>query len=81
MIATRISSELLLPLLPERGLNPDVVWVYGGPDKQALILSRQDQQGGLSFRYLPIKNLTQDAEGRLQFEVVALATRSTLTHF
>ena len=70
MIATRISSELVLPLLPERALNPDVVWVYGGPDKQALILAREDQQGGLSFRYLPIKNLTQDAEGRLQFEVV-----------
>ena len=70
MIATRISSQLVLPLLPERGLNPDVVWVYGGRDKQALILAREDQQGGLSFRYVPIKNLTQDAEGRLQFEAV-----------
>ncbi|MCM3902531.1 MAG: alkaline phosphatase family protein [Pyrinomonadaceae bacterium] len=70
MIATRISSQLVLPLLPERGLNPDVVWVNCGRDKQALILAREDQQGGLSFRYVPIKNLTQDAEGRLQFEVV-----------
>jgi hypothetical protein len=70
MIATRISSQLVLPLLPERALNPDVVWVHGGREKQALILAREDQQGSFSFRYLPIKNLTQDAEGRLQFETV-----------
>ncbi|MDQ3667371.1 MAG: alkaline phosphatase family protein [Acidobacteriota bacterium] len=70
IIATRISSQLVLPLLPERVVNPDVVWVHGGREKQALILAREDQQGGLSFRYLPIKNLTQDAEGRLQFEAV-----------
>ncbi len=70
MIATRISSQLVLPLLPERALNPDVIWVHGGREKQALILAREDQQGGLNFRYLPIKNLVQDAEGRLQFETV-----------
>ncbi len=70
MIATRLSSQLVQRLLPERALNPDVIWVHGGSEKQALILAREDQQGGLSFRYLPIKNLTQDAEGRLQFEAV-----------
>ncbi|MBA2525815.1 MAG: alkaline phosphatase family protein [Pyrinomonadaceae bacterium] len=70
MIATRISSQLVLPLLPERALNSDVVWVHGGSEKQALILAREDQQGGLSLRYLPIKNLTQDAGGRLRFEPV-----------
>jgi len=70
MVATRISSQLVLPLLEERGLKPDVVWVYGGPDKQALILTREDQLGGLSFRYVPIRNLRQDAEGKLQFEVI-----------
>jgi hypothetical protein len=70
MIATRIPSQLILPLLPEPGLNPDVVWVHCGQEKQALILARKDQQGGLSFRYLPIRNLTQDTEGRLQFEAV-----------
>jgi len=70
MIATRLSSQLVQRLLPERALNPDVIWVHGGSEKQALILAREDQQGGLSFRYLPIKNLTQDAEGRLQFEAL-----------
>jgi hypothetical protein len=70
MIATRISSQMVQPLLTERAHNPDVVWVHGGREKQALILAREDQPGGLSFRYVPIRNLTQDAEGRLQFEVV-----------
>jgi hypothetical protein len=70
MIATRIPSKLILPVLPEAGLNPDVIWVHGGRDKQALILAREDQQGELSFRYLPIKNLTQDGEGRIKFEVL-----------
>ncbi|MFN2510538.1 MAG: alkaline phosphatase family protein [Pyrinomonadaceae bacterium] len=70
MTATRISSELVKQQLPDRGLNPDVIWVHGGPKKQALILAREDQQGELSFRYLPIKHLRQDAQGQIQFEVV-----------
>ena len=31
MIATRIASGLVEPLLNEEGITPDVVWVYGGP--------------------------------------------------
>jgi hypothetical protein len=69
MIATRISSQLVQQLLPEQGLNPDVMWLHGGPEKQALILAREEQHGGLSFRYLPVKNLRQNAAGQLQFEV------------
>lgn len=69
MIATRISSLLVEQVLPERGLNPDVIWVHGGREKQALILTRKDQQGGLSFRYLPIQDLRQNESGQLQFEV------------
>ena len=71
MVVTRISADLVLPLLPDRGINRDVVWVYGGPEKQALILSREDQKGQMSFRYQPVKNLTQDAEGRVRFQPIA----------
>ena len=71
MVATRISADLVLPLLPDRAINRDVVWVYGGPEKQALILSREDEKGQMSFRYQPVKNLTQDADGRLRFEPIA----------
>lgn len=69
LIATRIPSELVKPLLNENGIGADVVWVYVGPDKQALILSREDQRGQLSFRYVPVKNLRQDKDSSLQFEV------------
>jgi hypothetical protein len=70
MIATRISSALVAPLLGENGLTADVAWVYGGRDKQALILARENERGTLSLRYQPIRNLRQDASGRVQFEAV-----------
>jgi hypothetical protein len=68
LIALRLASESVAPLVNETGIAADVVWVYAGPDKQALILSREDERGQLSFRYVPIKNLTQDDDGRLHFE-------------
>ncbi len=70
MIATRMSSDLVAPLLGETGLRADVVWVYGGPEKQALILARENERGVLSLRYQPIRNLRQDSNGRVQFEMV-----------
>lgn len=70
MVVTRISAEQIRQLLNEREMSPDVVWVNGGPEKQALIMAREDAQGGLSFRYQPIRKLTQDASGRFEFEIV-----------
>ena len=55
----------------KRTLRPDVIWVNSGPDKQALILAREDSRGDLSFRYLPIKRLTQDALGNFHFDKIA----------
>jgi len=71
LIATRLSRDLVLPLLNERDIDPDVIWVTCGADRQALILSRRDANGDLSLRYLPISNLTQDASGRLQFKEIS----------
>jgi hypothetical protein len=71
MIATRISSNLVQHLIREQSLKPDVVWVYGGPEKQALIMAREDEQGTLSLRYQPIRNLTQNADGQLNFELAS----------
>ena len=68
MIATRISRDLVLPLLDDKDINEDVIWVSNDATHQALILSRHDANGQLSFRYLPIGNLTQDAAGRLHFQ-------------
>lgn len=68
-VATRIPREVMRPVL-ENDLRPDgdVLWVYGGPERQALILSREDGGGRLSLRYVPISGLTQDANGAIQFK-------------
>jgi hypothetical protein len=71
MVATRLLAEQLSSMLPETGLTPDVVWVNGGSEKQALILAREDAQGNLSFRYQPIRRLTQDASGKFTFEKIS----------
>jgi hypothetical protein len=68
IVAVRIPAKRLEPLLHEQNLAPDAVWVYEGNDRQALILARDNVDGQLSFHYLPIKNLTQDQDGRLHFE-------------
>src|SRR5947207_3187792 len=49
----------------------DVIWLYGGDDKQALIFAREDNLGQLSFRYQPIKDLQQDVDGRITLETIA----------
>lgn len=68
-IATRIPRETIAPALSD-DLRPDddAVWLYGGPDRQALILARGEAEGQLRLRYLPIANLTQDAEGLIHFD-------------
>ena len=71
MIATRLPSNLLASQLGENGLTQDVVWVYGGADRQALILARENDRGELSLRYQPIRNLKQDATGRMHFELAS----------
>jgi hypothetical protein len=70
LIATRIPASLVLPLLNETEISDDVVWVNAGGGKQALLLARTDSRGQMSFRYQPITNLTQDASGRLHFQLV-----------
>lgn len=68
-IATRIPREMIAPSLSDE-LKPedDVVWLYGGPDRQALILPRGERSGELQLRYLPIANLTQNADGLISFD-------------
>lgn len=70
-IATRIPRESMMPALSE-DLAPDddVVWLYGGPDKQALILARGGAAGQLQLRYLPVANLTQNQQGEIHFDRV-----------
>ncbi|HKS26445.1 MAG TPA: alkaline phosphatase family protein [Pyrinomonadaceae bacterium] len=68
-VAARIPRERILPLLPEElQFNGDCLWIYGGAERQALILGREDERGRTSLRYLPIKDLKMDAGGRISFE-------------
>ncbi len=71
LIATRLSRELVLPLIEDRDIDEDVIWVTAGANRQALVLSRRNTQGELSLRFLPISNLTQDATGRVQFKTIS----------
>lgn len=70
-VATRIPTELIAPLLKDRDLSPDSVWVNGGSGKDALLLFRKSSAGDLSIRYVPIRNLRQDDKGEVQFETIA----------
>ena len=45
-----------------------MVWIYGGPDQQALLLARGEKDGRLSLRYLPVANLSQDKDGVITFK-------------
>jgi hypothetical protein len=69
-IATRIPRAVLASVLSQ-DLQPDddAVWLYGGPDRQALVLPRGEAQGQLRLRYLPITHLTQDEEGVIHFDL------------
>jgi hypothetical protein len=71
LIATRLSRELVLPLINDRDIDEDVIWVSAGANRQALILSRRNAIGELSLRYVPISGLRQDSNGRVQFEQVS----------
>jgi hypothetical protein len=71
LIATRLSRDLVLPLLEDRDIDEDVVWVTAGANRQALLLSRRNTQGALSLKYVPISNLTQDSSGRVHFKTIS----------
>ena len=70
-VAVRVPAEALRDSLRAGERADQVVWLYGGRDRQALILAREGE-GGLRLRYLPVANLKQDADGRITFERAAL---------
>ena len=70
-IAIRVPLNSIAAELPEDlRPNDNPIWVYGGEDKQALILSRNREGSTLSLRYLPISGLRQDANGKFTFKVM-----------
>jgi hypothetical protein len=68
-VALRLPAEQIRSILNEAEID-DVVWIFAGHENQSLILARRDARGSLSFRYQPIQNLTQAADGRLHFQTL-----------
>ena len=68
-IAARIAREVISPALSD-DLRPDddVVWLYGGPRLQALLLARTEPNGRLTLRYLPVSGLRQDQHETIHFD-------------
>lgn len=66
----RIPLETIEAQLPE-DLKPDdaPIWLSGGNGKQGLLLTRKDEKGNQSYRYLPITNLQQDADGKYSYQI------------
>jgi Type I phosphodiesterase / nucleotide pyrophosphatase len=60
----------------------DPIWVYGGEEKQILILARDD--GGKTerhYKYLPVAGLRQDKDGRSTFRSQELGVGLPLKYF
>lgn len=68
-LATRIScKELTVALGQDCRPDSEAIWLSAAPDRQALVLSRADEAGQLSFRYIPISYLVQDEDGTIRFK-------------
>lgn len=69
-VAVPIPLEQIAPSLDAnlRAGSSNAIWLYGGANNQALILSRETEAGSVSLRYLPIANLKQEANGDFHFE-------------
>jgi hypothetical protein len=67
-VALRIPREALAAEL-DAELMPtgDAVWLYGGPQRQALLLAREDEAGRMRLRYLPVSELRQESNGEIHF--------------
>src|SRR6185503_9819593 len=70
LIATRLTRDAVLPLINERDIDKDVILISAGADRQALLLSRRGADGQLSLRYVPVSDLKEDADGKLQFKLI-----------
>ncbi|HJQ31181.1 MAG TPA: alkaline phosphatase family protein [Pyrinomonadaceae bacterium] len=68
-VAVRLPVDALNAALGNTDAADEAVWLYGGRDRQALILGREEG-GQISLRYLPVANLKEDARGRFSFDKV-----------
>lgn len=77
-VAVRLPVAALIDALGPVERPDEAVWLYGGRERQALVLSREGDGGRLLLRYLPVANLAQGADGRVTFERAAWRDRLPL---
>ncbi len=80
MVAVRLPLAGFNELGARDGLA-DPVWLYGGPDRQALLLSRTDANGETSYRYLPVSGLKAEPNGSFSFERREIADGFPLQYY
>ena len=81
-VAVRVPLASVTDSLP-LGAKPteDPLWLFGGQDKQALLLEAENADGMRSYRYLPIAKLQQDASGKTTFVAKDWAAGFPLKYF
>ncbi|HEV7698716.1 MAG TPA: alkaline phosphatase family protein [Pyrinomonadaceae bacterium] len=80
-VATRVPLAKLKGTLPAEMMpDSDAVWIYGGPQKQVLILSRSGTNGEEEYLYLPVENL-RESGGKLTFETRKIGEGFPLHYF
>lgn len=81
-LTVRLPARSVVDALPDDlYTSEDPIWLYGGVDKQALILSRTSSDGELSLYYLPVADLKQDAGGKISFQTVEWSNGVPLKYF
>ena len=68
-LAAQIPIEALRSSTSDPDLRADdLLWLYRGDDRQALVLARRERGGQLRLRYLPVAHLRQTTDGQISFE-------------
>lgn len=81
-VAVRIPQDQIADALtPDQRSDQDAIWLYGGTEAQALVLSRTDPDGRQSYRYLPVSALYQEASGKFSFQQRDIAAGFPLRMF
>ncbi len=81
MVAIRLPLGGSRSSLGEERIEDDAVWLYRSEDRQALLLSRKDGNGVISYRYLPISKLRADSNGSYTFDREEIANGLPLELF
>jgi hypothetical protein len=70
-VSLRVPPEDLIADATDDLRADSIVWLYRSADSQALVLARAGRNGARLLRYLPVSNLTPDADGHVHYDRAA----------